>query len=103
MDLQLFLYFQCGNGEITAGIGKCDGKNDCVNGKDEEDCDNSGGYKTQQKDKKIKIERTSPSPPPTTPTANEKGKECHNHKPQPFPYIKRKRKPTQIDQTYEKH
>ena len=34
-------YFQCGDGEIISILGKCDGKRDCINGRDEDHCQNS--------------------------------------------------------------
>ena len=40
--IDMFLYFQCGNGEIISVIGKCDGRTNCLNGQDEDNCDMSG-------------------------------------------------------------
>ena len=37
-DLEKSFYFECSETEIISFVGKCDGKIDCTNGKDEEDC-----------------------------------------------------------------
>ena len=43
--LDMSLYFECGGGEIISIIGICNGKIDCISGRDEEHCQNSSKSK----------------------------------------------------------
>ena len=37
-DLEMAVYFDCGDGEITSMLARCDGHQDCVSGADETGC-----------------------------------------------------------------
>ena len=37
-DLEMSVYFDCGDGEITSLLGRCDGHLDCISGADEKSC-----------------------------------------------------------------
>lgn len=43
-SIEMSLYFQCGDGEFVSVLGVCDGKRDCVSGRDEDHCENSSMF-----------------------------------------------------------
>ena len=40
----MYMYFECGDGEIISSVGKCNGIQDCVSGRDEENCNIEGNH-----------------------------------------------------------